>query len=178
MRNLLLLSAITSTIACQEQTTSNTTSTDEATQQRVELQPNLSRMTDSFQQYVDRQVNDFAFTQSKLAELQPTGPECLFGGEVQGQIDMSQTVPAWHIDLSDDQGFVLQELEPLVTLTSISTEDRQAEVRLDNLEHQIDMSQDIGVTLQFEVVDVEIDLSISEDQEMITGEWVICPIDL
>ena len=178
MRNLVLLSAITSTIACQDQTTSDTANTSQATEQRVELQPNLTKMTDTFQQYVDRQVDDFAFTQNKLSELQPTAPECLFGGEIQGQIDMSQPVPAWHIDLSDDQGLVVQELEPLITLTSISPEDRQMTVRFGNLDRQLDSEQDIGITLQFEAVDVEIDLSISDDQEMITGEWVICPVDL
>ena len=178
MRNLVLLSVITSTIACQESGTSDTTNTEEVTQQRVELQPNTTRMTASFQQYVDRQVDDFAHTQNKLAELQPTGPECLFGGEIQGQIDMSQSVPAWHIELSDDQGLVVQELEPLITLTSISPEDRQIQVRMDNLQHQFDTSQDIAITLQFEFVDVEMDLSIDADQEMVTGEWVICPVDL
>jgi len=178
MRNLILLSVITSTIACQEQDTSDTTNTSEATEQRFELQPSLVEMTDSFQQHVERQVDDFTFTQSKLIELQPTGSECLFGGEVQGQIDMSQAVPAWHIDLNDEQGQVLQELEPLIRLTSISSEDRQLEIRLGNLEHRIDIERDIGITLQFEAVDVEIDLSISDDQQVVTGEWVICPVDL
>ena len=187
MRNLLLLSAITSTIACQEQTTSNTTSTDEATQQRVELQPNLSRMTDSFQQYVDRQVNDFAFTQSKLAELQPTGPECLFGGEVQGQIDMSQTVPAWHIDLSDDHSMLLDSIE---LFHHISEPTAGWEINADadelsfSLDHLTDVELDYApvtteassaeITLQPERVTVEIDLSRTDDQAQLNGEWYIC----
>ena len=99
---------------------------------------------------MSEQVNDFTFTQSKLSEMQPDGPECLFGGEVQGQIDMSQTVPAWHIDLSDDQGLVVQELEPLITLTSIHSEDRQIDVRLNNQMHHFNVEQDIGIALQFE----------------------------
>ena len=176
MRNPVLLSIITFTIACQEQPTSEPTS--EPTQQRVEIEPNFTKMTDAFQQYVDRQVNDFAFTQNKLSEMQPDGPECLFGGEVQGQIDMAQAVPAWHIDLSDDQGLVLQELEPLLTLTSINSEDRQINVRLDDQIHHFNVEQDIGIALQFEVVDIEIDLTVSDEQEMITGEWVICPVQL
>ena len=176
MRNPVLLFVITSTIACQEQPTSEATS--EPTQQRVEIEPNFTKMSDTFQQYVDRQVNDFALTQSKLSEVQPDGPECLFGGEVQGQIDMSQAVPAWHIDLSDDQGLVLQELEPLITLTSIHLEDRQINVRLDDQIHHFNVEQDIGIALQFEVVDIEIDLTVSDEQEMITGEWVICPVQM
>ena len=176
MRNLVLLSVITSTIACQEQ--DNTVTTSEATQQRLELEPNLTKMTDSFQQYVGHQSNDFTFTQSRLSELQPDGPECLFAGEVQGQVDMSQAVPAWHLDLSDDQGVVVQELEPLIMLTSSSFEDRQMSLRLGEQVHPFNVEQDVGITLRFEVVEVEIDLSISDDQKTITGEWVICPVQL
>ena len=186
MRNLVLLSVITSTIACQEQGTSDTTNTEEVTQQRVELQPNTTRMTDSFQQYVDRQVDDFAHTQNKLAELQPTGPECLFGGEIQGQIDMSQPVPAWHIELLDDHSLRLDSVE--LSEFSLPAGEWEIYADADNLslsfESLIDVELDYTpvatdassreITLQPERVTVEIDLGRADDNAQLSGEWYIC----
>ena len=185
MRNLVLLSAITSTIACQEQSTSDSANTSQATEQRAELQPNLTKMTDAFQQYVDRQVDDFAFTQNKLSELQPTAPECLFGGEIQGQIDMSQPVPAWQIDVLDAQAAHLDSVELSESYFPFGEWEIHADA--DDLSLSFDPLIDVEldyapvttddsskeVTLQPERVIVEIDLSRTDDAQL-SGEWYIC----
>ena len=188
MRNVLLLSVLTSTIACQDQTSELTT--NEAPQQRQELQPNFSKMTDTFQQYVDRQINDFTFTQQKLAELQPNGPECLFGGEIQGQIDMSNPVAAWHIDLLDDQATKLDTIEHFSHTSEevFPAEDWQIHADADNLSFSFDPLIDVElnyapvttdnssaeITLQPERVSVEIDVTRTEEDAQLSGEWYIC----
>ena len=188
MRNPVLLSIITFTIACQEQPTSELTS--EPTQQRVEIEPNLTKMSDAFQQYVDRQVNDFAFTQNKLSEVQPDGPECLFGGEVQGQIDMAQAVPAWHIDLLDDNAIQLDTVELFSTAPepTVPTLDWELSEETDGLSLSSDPIIEIElseapvdtddsskeISLRPERVTIEIDLARPAENAQLSGEWYIC----
>ena len=186
MRNVLLLSVITSTIACQDQSSEMTTS--EAPQQRQELQPNFTKMTDSFQRYVDGQMNDFAFTQNKLAERQPNGPECLFGGEIQGQIDMSEPVVAWHIELLDDQATKLDTIEHFSHTSGDVFPAEDWQLHADNLSFSFDPLVDVElnyapvttdnsskeITLQPERVSVEIDVSRTEGNAQLSGEWYIC----
>ena len=103
-----------------------------------------------------------------LASLKLVDAICIYGGELDGTIDLTlDTTPNWALDLFDDADLQVQDVDSLVQPMANAQAPSQSHIIIDDV---------LEVTLHQEYVDVQIEANILSEngQGKLTGEWFIC----
>ena len=182
MQKLILTTLSLFIVACTEQAPQDNTATVDApqTEEQAEFYFGMDKVPGVQKHSFDRSENPFHnYLADKVEELEtqeeitlenlqptevPVDGNCVYGGELDGNIDITLDTGSFDIDLFDENDLHLESIEGLVQPMANGQDTSQQHNLTDSV---------LELTLHKEYVDVQIEADVN-GQGKLNGEWFIC----